>query len=152
MNEFRVSNIKVEKVDGYYPKMDEIKTSVGITSLKELGKMKVKGGLRDAFICPPGYVWLTGDYASEEIRLIANYSGETNYLEPIKKGYDIHNYIAKEMFGYEDPSHRTKVKILNFACNYGANEYTIAQRLNIDVPKAKELLDHFYKTMSQRLS
>ena len=121
----------------------------GIKFTGSIGLLKTKGGLRDAFVCPPGYVWLTGDYAAEEIRLLGNVSGEVNYIQPIQQGLDIHNYIAKQMFGFEDPSHRTKVKVLNFAVNYGANEYTIARKLEIPVPEAKSLLEKFYTTMGQ---
>lgn len=114
-----------------------------------IGKMKVKGGLRDAFICPKGYYWMCADYAAQEMRLIANFSGEPNYVEPIKNGLDIHNYIAKKMFGYEDPNHRTSVKVLNFATNYGAAAPTIARKLNISIEKAQELLDNYNAILSQ---
>ena len=59
--------------------------------------------------------------------LMANFSGEPNLIEPLKHGLDIHNYIAKNMFGFEDPSHRTQVKILNFAC-LARDSYVLTQR------------------------
>lgn len=51
---------------------------------------------------------------AQELRLAANFSRDPNLLEPLLKGDDIHMYVAKQMFGYEDPLHRTKVKIVNF--------------------------------------
>lgn len=51
---------------------------------------------------------------AQELRLAANFSRDPNFLEPLLKGEDIHMYVAKQMFGYEDPLHRTKVKIVNF--------------------------------------
>lgn len=51
---------------------------------------------------------------AQELRLAANFSRDPNFLEPLLKGEDIHMHVAKQMFGYEDPLHRTKVKIVNF--------------------------------------
>ena len=53
------------------------------------------------------------------------------------------------MFGFEDPEHRTKVKILNFSVLYGANEYTIARKLESSIEVAKELLNKYERTMSR---
>lgn len=51
---------------------------------------------------------------AQELRLAANFSRDPNFLEPLLKGEDIHMHVAKQMFGYEDPLHRTEVKIVNF--------------------------------------
>ena len=80
--------------------------------------------------------------------LAANFSGD-NFINPILEGKDIHNYIAKQMFGYEDPAHRTKVKILNFSVLYGATEYTISRKMDSTVEAAKELLQKYERTMSR---
>lgn len=86
---------------------------------------------------------------AQEMRLAANFSKEPNFVDPILGGNDIHNYVAKSMYGYEDPSHRTKVKVLNFACLYGAEGPTIAQRLGVSVEEGKSLLAHYKATMSK---
>lgn len=51
---------------------------------------------------------------AQELRLAAVFSKEPNLLTPLVEGKDIHMYVAKKMFGYEDPNHRTNVKIVNF--------------------------------------
>lgn len=78
-------------------------------------KYKTKTGLHRAFI-PHDKDWviMSSDYAAQEVRLAANFSRDPNFLEPLLKGEDIHMHVAKQMFGYEDPLHRTKVKIVNF--------------------------------------
>lgn len=112
-------------------------------------KMKCKGGLREAFTAPEGYVILSADFASQEMALMANFSQEPNLINPLLEGKDIHNYIAKQMFGFEDPAHRTKVKVLNFAVNYGAGAYTISRRLGISVDEAEQLLSRYNATLSK---
>ena len=85
----------------------------------------------------------------EELRMIGNLSGEVNLVNPINSGEDIHTYVAKKMFGFSDKKSRTKVKTLNFAVAYGANEYTISRKLDIPVEEAKALLDNYFLTMAQ---
>lgn len=114
-----------------------------------IGTMEAKGGLRDAFVPPEGFVWMCSDYGQQELRCIGNFSGEVNLIQPILDGKDIHTYVAEKMFGYCDKHHRTKVKTLNFAVAYGANEFTIARKLDIPVDEAAVLLDNYYTTMAQ---
>lgn len=111
-------------------------------------QMKVKGGLRDAFIPPEGYIWIAADYSAEEMRVMANLSGEPNLINPMLNGEDIHNYVAKQMFGFADKHHRTRVKILNFACAYGAGAFSISQQLGISQSEAQELLDKYNATLA----
>lgn len=113
-----------------------------------VGTAKFKGGLRKAFICPDkSYVWVTADYSQEELRLAGIFSGEPNIIEPIKAGKDLHLYIAEKMFGFADPSHRTRVKTLNFGVLYGAQKYTVARKLGCAIDEAQKLLDHYFKTL-----
>lgn len=113
-------------------------------------KIKTKTGLHRAFI-PHDKDWfiMTSDYSSQEMRLAANFSREPNLVEPLLEGKDIHNYVAKSMFGFEDPDHRTKVKVLNFACLYGAEGPTIANRLGVPVEEGKALFAKYKATMSK---
>lgn len=115
-----------------------------------LGRAKFKGGLRQAIrVEDQDWVWLTADFSSEEMCLLANYSKDPGYIEPLQQGNDIHMHVAKKMFGYEDPNHRTAIKTLNFACNYGAGPPTIARKLSCTVQYAKELLDKYQKTLGR---
>ncbi len=63
---------------------------------------------------------------AQEMRLAANFSKEPNFVDPILGGNDIHMYVAKKMFGFEDPDHRTKVKIVNFCL--GEDSYVTTDR------------------------
>lgn len=113
-----------------------------------IGKMKVKGGIRDAFTAPDGYVFLNADYAGQELRCMANLSHEPIFLNCILEGHDLHTFVAKKMFGFEDKAHRTKVKILNFMIAYGASAYALAMTLNIPYEEAKELYNNYFKVLS----
>lgn len=86
---------------------------------------------------------------AQELRLAANFSHDPNLLEPLLKGEDIHMYVAKQMFGYEDPLHRTKVKVINFASLYGAEYPTVSARLGIPLQEGKTLMTRYKQTMSK---
>lgn len=79
--------------------------------------------------------------------VMADMSGEPNLINPLLQGEDIHNYIAKQMFGFVDKHHRTRVKILNFSVNYGAGAFSIAQKLGISQNEGQELLDTYNRTL-----
>lgn len=117
--------------------------------IRSLMHMKCKGGLRDAFICPEGYLWLAQDYSSEEMVLLANMSGEPNLIEPLLEGKDIHKYVGIKMFGHYDPTHRTIAKAINFMSNYGAGGPSIAKRVGVSREEGEALLARYNKTMSK---
>lgn len=112
-------------------------------------KVKTKSGFRRALTVPEGTYWVTADYASQEIALTANFSKEPNFLIPLKNGLDVHLYTAKSMFGFEDPNHRTSVKILNFSCLYGATAFTVAKKLKVAYEKGLELMERYKSTMKK---
>ena len=135
-------------VIGYVLKSEE----EGCVRLKDGNpvKVKTKTGLHKAFIPhDPDWFLMTSDYCSQEMALAANFSREPNLVEPLLEGKDIHNHVAKAMFGFEDPNHRTRVKVLNFACMYGAEGPTIANRLGIPVDEGKSLFAKYKATMSK---
>lgn len=108
-----------------------------------LMKCKTKAGIREAFSAPEGYYVMSADYSGQEMTLAANFSGEPGFIIPMKEGKDIHNYVAKTMFNYENPDNRTKVKILNFSRLYMAEAFSIAQKLGITKDEAQELLNKY---------
>ena len=112
-------------------------------------KHKTKTGLHEVFITRNSdWVWLTADYAAQEMKLAANFSHEPTLLEPLLTGKDIHTYTSEKMFGYNDPNNRTNVKIMNFQCLYGAEKYTIANFLKVALDVAENLLNKYKATMS----
>lgn len=113
---------------------------------------KTKGGLRCAFVAaPPGdegaWVTLGLDYASEEIAVAANMSGEEGLLYPLKHGLDVHLYVADKMFGVRDPAFRSKSKAVSFGKLYGGGAHLIGSRLGITDSAAQELIIHYDSVM-----
>lgn len=68
------SDLKCEK---WYLDLGEdvysVRTPCGDLQIKTLTMLKCKGGMRDCFVCPEGYVWLSADYCIDpEANIITN--------------------------------------------------------------------------------
>ena len=143
-SDFNIQNVEKREVMRYVHEGGDIGFYIDDNPEGSIKQVKCKGGLRDAFVCPEGYVWVSCDYSGEEMCLLANFSKDDNLIKPIRDGKDIHNYIAKSIFGYENPECRTKTKALNFSVVYGAGENSIAKRLGISTDECKRLLEKYY--------
>jgi len=78
---------------------------------------------RRAFCAPPGFIIYAVDFANEEMRLVANMSGEEKWLEALGAGRNMHREMASLM--YKKPYDQiTKIeyataKAANFKYLYG---------------------------------
>lgn len=144
-----MQNIPGVEVHRYVHEDPEVGYTCNMIEEGNVGTTKCKGGLRDAFIAPDDCYWVTADYAAEELRVAANLSGEPNMLKPLKEGKDIHMFISKGIFGYEDPGHRKNIKIVNFMTMYGGGPKALSEKLHITIEAAKELLDKYFKYLSR---
>lgn len=73
-----------------------------------------KVNLRSAFIVKEDEYWLSCDYSGEELRIIANYTNEPNWVNTFLSGGDLHKQMAIAMWGEEnyDKEKRKKAKVL----------------------------------------
>lgn len=75
-----------------------------------IGMVECKAGIRTAFTAPEGYVFMTADFCSEELRLVGNLSKEQTFIQAVKNGEDLHMATARRVFGVEDKGLRKKMK------------------------------------------
>lgn len=75
--------------------------------------------IRSYFKAQEGYVLVFQDAKQQEYRLLAHYANDSNFMEMIHKGWDVHIGTASMMFNapYEEvtKAQRSKAKTLNFA-------------------------------------
>jgi DNA polymerase-1 len=99
---------------------------------------------RNCFQVEPGNKWISIDYSAQEMRLMANGSGEEGFIGVLNSGKDIHCYAGSMMFGREidpvkDKPIRTKVKTINFGKAYGMGTSKLADSLSIPIEESEEL-------------
>ena len=122
---------------------------------------------RNCFIAPQGWKFVSADYSSQELNVIAFGSKDPVWIEALKKGEDLHSTCAELVYGDEwinsakdnctyfknktkcnCPEHkklRTNVKTINFGLAYGMGPNKLADTLNINVEAAKELINRYFK-------
>ena len=122
---------------------------------------------RNCFTAPSGWSFVSADYSSQELNVIAFGSNDPVWIEALKNGQDLHSTCAELVYGEqwltsgEDdcaylkrkekcncPSHkklRTNVKTINFGLAYGMGPNKLANTLNISVDDAKILINKYFK-------
>jgi DNA polymerase I-like protein with 3'-5' exonuclease and polymerase domains len=117
----------------------------------------------------PGWVFVSADYTSQELTLIAHASQDPVWLKALKDGQDLHSVCAELVFGkdwlnsadpdcayYKDNSKqkceckrhkklRQSVKTINFGLAYGMSEHKLSATLQISVEQAKSLIKDYFK-------
>jgi len=99
-------------------------------------------------------VFVSSDFASQELCIIAYGSKDPVWLKALKEGKDLHSICALLIFGKEwidsDGNKaerkrlRTAVKSINFGLAYGMSEFKLADTLSITVEEAKEMINKYF--------
>jgi DNA polymerase-1 len=108
--------------------------------------------IRAAFIAEPGYVLLSADYSQIELRLLAHFSEDPLLVEAFRRGDDIHQLTASQVFGVPplmiDAEHRRRAKAVNFGIVYGLSPFGLSQQLGIEQREAKKFIDAYFEKYS----
>jgi len=107
---------------------------------------------RNCFIAPSGWVFVSSDYASQELNVIAYGSRDPVWLEALRRGDDLHGVCADLVFEqrWRDADTdlrkqlRTTIKTINFGLAYGMGPHKLSDTLNISVKEASELIDKYF--------
>jgi len=104
---------------------------------------------RNCFKARPGYKWLSIDYSGQELRLMADASGEKGFIDVLNSGEDLHCYAGSMMFKKPitkaDKDLRNKAKTINFGKPYGMGPSKLADTLSISIEEANELFEEYAK-------
>ncbi|MGH2747264.1 MAG: DNA polymerase I [Actinomycetota bacterium] len=105
--------------------------------------------IRRAFVPEAGHVLMSVDYSQIELRVMAHLSEDPILLEVFKKKEDVHAATASRVFSL-DPSklqvkHRSAAKMINFGLQYGMAAPGLAERLNVPVAEAEEIMDAYFE-------
>jgi DNA polymerase-1 len=106
------------------------------------------GQIRQAFIAPPGQVFLTADYSQMELRLLAHFSEDPILLQAFREGVDIHRQTAAEVFGLHPElvtaEMRRQAKVINFGIIYGMSAFGLAKQLGVGNRIANEFIQRYF--------
>jgi DNA polymerase I len=108
-----------------------------------MGQLPASGGIRGIYISDRGHCLISADYAQLEVVLAAHFSQDANLLKVVLEGASLHD-ITAEALGIPRPLAKT----LNFALQYGAGEWKVAQVLSCSPAEAKHALDKYWEAYS----
>jgi DNA polymerase-1 len=105
--------------------------------------------LRQCFVPSEGCRFLVADYNQIELRVIAHLAEDPGLVEAFRTEADIHNLTAQRIYGV-GPSDvtiamRSKAKMVSYGLAYGMEAYGLAQRLNVDVKEAEQILKAYFE-------
>jgi len=107
------------------------------------------GGFREMFIPYEGEIYGHFDYGGEELRIAASLSHEPVWIQAFNEGKDIHEQVARRIFGDEyNMDLRKLIKILNFALLYGGTWFNVMKAINLSgirIVTKEEAQDFVYK-------
>ena len=105
--------------------------------------------IRKAFIAKKGCLFLGADYSQIELRVLAHFSKDPNFMDAFLKGEDIHKETASKIFnippGLVNQEMRRKAKAINFGIIYGMSSFRLSRELKIPPVEAKHFIDQYYE-------
>jgi DNA polymerase-1 len=95
------------------------------------------------------YLILSADYSQVELRILAHFSQDQTLMTSFKKGEDIHNRTASEVFGVRidrvTSEQRAVAKTTNFAIIYGVSAFGLSRQTNMTPQEAGMFIDVYFK-------
>jgi DNA polymerase I len=108
---------------------------------------------RRCFLAPPGRKLVIADYSQIELRILAEFSDDENFIRSFASGVDFHAATAAQVFGIEaadvTADQRSYAKRLNFGVVYGIGANRFAQMTGVDQKQAEKTLQRYFATYPQ---
>src|SRR5436190_17938097 len=105
---------------------------------------------RRCFLAPEGRKLVIADYSQVELRILADFSDDKNFIEAFASGQDFHSATAAQVFGIkpEDVTadQRSFAKRLNFGVIYGLGASRFAMMTGLTQTQAEETLRRYFAT------
>ncbi|MBI3232354.1 MAG: DNA polymerase I [Candidatus Doudnabacteria bacterium] len=105
--------------------------------------------VRKAFVAEKGYKLLSLDYSQIELRIVAHLAQDKKMMAVFKKGEDIHEKTAMEIFGVAadkvTKDMRRDAKTINFGILYGVSSFGLSSRVGeMSRVEAKEFIEKYF--------
>jgi DNA polymerase I-like protein with 3'-5' exonuclease and polymerase domains len=105
---------------------------------------------RRCFRAPEGRKLVIADYSQIELRILAEFSNDQNFIAAFHSGADFHTITAAQVFNVkpEDvtPDQRTFAKRLNFGVVYGIGSQRFALMTGVSQTQAEDIMRKYFGT------
>jgi len=104
--------------------------------------------IREAFVAEPGHVLLSADYSQIELRVLAHLSKDPTLIETFRRGEDVHERTAREVFGalssVPGDEQRRVSKMINYALLYGKTAFSLARDIGVSKKEAEAFIQTYF--------
>jgi len=135
-----------------HPRFKALGAGTGRAACSDPNLQNIPAGsaFRSCFRAPAGRKLITADYATAELRILAEMSEDPVFVEAFHRGEDLHARVARRVFGAEvskteNPELRERAKAVSFGLVYGMSATGLAQQLDIPESRAEELLEAYFR-------
>lgn len=105
--------------------------------------------IRDMFVAPEGWDFITADYSAMELRVLAHIADEKNMKKAFIDGKDLHTYTASLVFNKPESKvskqERQIAKAVSFLIVYGGGAFNLSETMNIPKKRADKIIDQYAK-------
>lgn len=105
--------------------------------------------IRQAFVAPPGRVFVGADYSQIELRVAAALAHDEAMIETFNKGIDLHQQTAAELFGVPldevTKEQRYNSKTINFGVLYGMSAHGLSVATGMDLKQAADFIIRYFE-------
>jgi len=106
-------------------------------------RSRTRAEYRRCFLAPEGRTLVIADYSQIELRILADFSGDKNFIDAFVSGQDFHSMTAAQVLALRlrrsPPTQRSFAKRLNFGVVYGigASRFAMMTGLSQSTPKTR---------------
>lgn len=108
---------------------------------------------RRCFRAPEGRDLVIADYSQIELRILADFCGDANFIGAFESGRDFHSATAAQVFNIAEtdvtPDQRSFAKRLNFGVVYGIGSSRFAMMTGLTQTEAENTLRKYFATYPQ---
>ena len=105
---------------------------------------------RRCFRAPEGRKLVIADYSQIELRILAEFSGDQNFINAFVSGADFHTITAAQVFNVKPeevtPDQRSFAKRLNFGVVYGIGSQRFALMTGLPQSQAEDVMRKYFGT------
>jgi DNA polymerase-1 len=106
--------------------------------------------IRHAFTASgPDRRLLAADYSQIELRVLAHFSNDPDFMAAFREGDDIHRRTAAEVFGVPEeavtPVMRNRAKAVNFGIIYGQTGFGLAKSIGVSTAEAESYIRRYFE-------
>ena len=105
--------------------------------------------IRDIFVAPDGWDFITADYSAMELRILAHIADEKNMKEAFAQGKDLHTYTASLVFNKPEDKvtkqQRQIAKAVSFLIVYGGGAFNLSETVEIPLKRAEKIIAQYAK-------